>query len=570
MKSFLLTIRNMFYLISYASKKTFYAIFGLSVLISFLELLGLGILIPLIFFLIDPNSLANTAFLNNIFFSNYDLSIIKFSEFNIAVILISFFFLKNIFQIYLTYLSNKLIFRNQNFFSLSLYKKYLLSNYSIFKKKHSSELLRNVIHQAAELSSKIINPFLLIFREILLITIIVIFFLITNFNTTIFVLFFFVILTIFYIKISRRYLQKLGEKMQILTVKRLKNFQNSISLLKEIKIYQKINFFLNRFHNLNIVDANYGIKSSIIKILPRSYFEIIAVLTVSIFFLIYIDLNDRSTISSLVAFLFIAGYKLLPSSNRIVNSFQTIMLYSAVTFNLKKEIQKNIEKENKTIIKFNKSIIFKKIDFSYSNNNKIFNKTDFEIKKNCIIGIFGPSGSGKSTLFDIIFNLVNSEYQILIDDLEFNKKNFESKTFKFGYVPPKVFLTDETLFENIAIAEDDNKINKTKVFESSKIANCYNFCTELNKSFDTKIGEYGSTLSTGQVQRIGIARALYNEPDILIMDEATNSLDKEAQKKVFDNLKEKNLTIVFCSHDQSLLKYCDYYYKLENSKLILS
>jgi len=186
-----------------------------------------------------------------------------------------------------------------------------------------------------------------------------------------------------------------------------------------------------------------------------------------------------------------------------------------------------------------------------------------------LIGIKGPSGSGKSTLADILLGLLSStEGKVLVDNRDIFE-NLLSWQKKASYVPQSIFLTDDKLSRNIALGIEDEKIDKKKLEEAVLAVELDGFVNSLPSGLDTIVGERGSRLSGGQKQRIGLARALYNNPRLLVLDETTNSLDKETEKKIIETiLKIKDdKTIIFISHDKEVLKNCDLVYTINNKKV---
>ena len=186
------------------------------------------------------------------------------------------------------------------------------------------------------------------------------------------------------------------------------------------------------------------------------------------------------------------------------------------------------------------------------------------------LGIVGMSGSGKSTLVDIIIGMLTpTDGSLHIDGEEINDSVRVSWQKNIGYVPQEVILSDSTMAENIAFAEDRSKINIEQVIACSKLANIHDFISNLPNGYDFKVGEGGKSLSGGQKQRVGIARALYNDPDLIIYDEATSSLDLETEKTVLESVQKiaERKTVILISHNPESIEFCDKIILLENGKL---
>ena len=218
---------------------------------------------------------------------------------------------------------------------------------------------------------------------------------------------------------------------------------------------------------------------------------------------------------------------------------------------------------------FNKSIQLKNIDFDYGNSKSIIKSVNIEIFKGSTIGIKGSSGSGKSTLIDILTGLLDPKKgQVLVDGEDISK-NLISWKEQIGYVPQEIFLLDDTIKNNIAFGVEEKFINDDLIKESLNKAGLKEFINELPHGVQTTTGERGARLSGGQSQRIAIARALYNKPSILILDEATNSLDIPNENKILDTIKTNlaDITVIIVSHRTNTFKICDKVYTIDNGTL---
>ena len=238
-----------------------------------------------------------------------------------------------------------------------------------------------------------------------------------------------------------------------------------------------------------------------------------------------------------------------------------------------KKLQKQKFSENNYILPFNDKITLRQITYNYPNTSQsVLKNINISISANKRIGIVGKTGSGKTTLVDIILGLLNAQSgNLLVDGQIINRNNQKSWQNSIGYVPQKIFLTDDTIAANIAFGVDVKDIEYDKIVQASKIANLHEFVTnELPLQYQTSIGERGVRLSGGQSQRIGIARALYHEAKVLVFDEATSALDSQTEKVVMEavNNLSKNITIILIAHRLSTVKNCDIIFKLDKGQLI--
>tara|TARA_B100001173_G_C15903089_1_gene510745 strand:- start:281 stop:982 length:702 start_codon:yes stop_codon:yes gene_type:complete len=219
---------------------------------------------------------------------------------------------------------------------------------------------------------------------------------------------------------------------------------------------------------------------------------------------------------------------------------------------------------------FKEKISLNNISFSYDRFNNILIDANFEIRKGESIGIIGQSGEGKSTLADIIIGLLEpNKGQIKVDGINMKNLNLISWKKNIGYVPQEIFLIDDSIKNNIALGVSDDQISLDNLNKAINKSQLSDFINSLNKKIDSKVGERGVQLSGGQRQRIGIARALYNNPEILILDEATSSLDVKTEKEFMNaiNLLKREKTLIIISHRFSTIKDCDKIYEIKNKSL---
>jgi ABC-type bacteriocin/lantibiotic exporter with double-glycine peptidase domain len=221
-------------------------------------------------------------------------------------------------------------------------------------------------------------------------------------------------------------------------------------------------------------------------------------------------------------------------------------------------------------LSFKSNIILKNLEYSYPNiNKKVLDNINLEIKSNSTIGLIGESGSGKTTLIDLIIGILNpSKGDIFVDDsnIKNNKRLWQNN---IGYIPQFIYLIDDSIKKNIALGVREDKIDEKKIIESIKISQMESFVKELPNKTNTKIGELGVRLSGGQRQRIGIARALYFDPNLLVLDEATSSLDDATEKEIIDSINHMRgkKTIIISSHKKSILKECDEIFEISDKKI---
>ncbi len=568
-------VKDILQILKEEDKKKFTFIILLMIVNTLFEVFGLGLIIPLISIVTNENFIFENKY---IYFIYSQLNFNETSSFILffCFLILFFFLIKTIILLFITY---KLIrFSNYLNYNLTtrLFSIYLNQPFVFFLKINSSELLRNlrdeigrcvkgVIHSSAEIISE----------TLLLVSIIVFLFLIEPF-ATIFALVFFSSIGLLYYFATKNILFNWGEKKLILESKRYKNVIQSFNGIKEIILSHTQEDFSNNY-KVNSKESIYiDGNSDFISKIPRNLFEL---LTILVFVLIMSNfiLNEKKIEESLVILgLFgFAAFKILPSANKILNSFQLIKYHLPSFYLIKKEINREPQsnhKNNNQDMEFSKNIKIKNLFFKYENTNKfILENINLDIEKNSMIGIIGQSGSGKSTLINLICGLIlPSKGEILIDDKKeiLNSNRWHSK---IGIIPQEIFLFDDTIKKNIAFNMNDELIDEERLNLSIKYSNLTNFINDLDQKENTLVGERGLRISGGQKQRIGIARLIYRNSDLIILDEATSNLDNETEKSIMDSIKnfKGKKTIIIITHKRNTLENCDKVFSLKNKNLTL-
>lgn len=541
----------------------------------FLELAGIGMIFPVIEVLLDRESEIFTKidFYISYFFPNFELD----KRFLILFFLLSIFVLKNIFLFFLQWFAVSFNVKFIKEISTDLMNRYLNIEYVFFTKKNSSEILRNVINECSVLNKKILIPLLFTLMDILILFGIAALLLLVEFKITLIIILFSITLVLLYYFLSKKYLYKLGLERQLFSRMVLKITQETFHGLKIIKVLKKENYFKNLFSKNMEKNLNVEKKGGLIIFAPKLFTEVLFV-SIFIFIVIYLlKINTNFTdILPQLSIYFIAAVRLIPCINRLSLNVQTIkygkssidLLYNE--FNLLNNDNKITTNENKELTKF-ENIELKDINFNYNQGKIVLNQINLKIKKGSIIGIIGKTGEGKSTLINIIIGLLKpNSGSIFLDDKLLKTNLYKFKNF-IGYIPQETFLIEGTILQNIIFTLEKNfEYDKKRLENAIKWSKVDNFLNKLQDDIDLLVRERGSNLSGGQQQRISIARALYRDPKILILDESTNSLDEETESEIMDDIcqlkKEKSIIII--SHRKSSLKNCDHIYEIKDRKLI--
>lgn len=536
-------------------------------LISILEILGIGLIFPIVAFIVEPESInliRNYDHFNFLLNKN-DIEIISL----VLGLTLFVFFIKSILNIFFLKLQYNYIFNKLLELSSNLLRNYITKKYDFFLKRKISHLVSNILVQVPEVIYNFFQPLMLLISEVTLIVLILIFLTFLNFKIILICLIFVFFALIFY-QITSKKIKEFG-LIRIQNEKQKTQWiQQPLYGIKETIVHNKKDFFYEKFLNHETKSINILKKYFLFLDLPKIILEFFAVLTFITIIFFFRNTELKSLIPTIATFGF-ASYRILPSINRIINSLQRINFSNRALNEVIKDFTLNTFKNNETSkIKFEKKIILKNINFKYKNKT-VFKNLNLQIKKNTFIGICGKSGSGKTTLANVLLGLLSpNRGQILVDNTKIVKSNLRFFQNILSYVPQNVYLFNGSIQENISMEYKVEKIDRKKLKRVVKLSKLHDFVKSLKGNYHSKVGEDGINISGGQKQRIGIARALYRTPEIIILDESTNSLDKKTEAEIIKYLKKlsNEKTIILISHNTDAIKNCDKVYELVKFKLI--
>ena len=538
------------------------------------EMLSIGLIIPILASLTsdDPNSFLNMQkFFDLIPFVDF-VSKKETIMFLISV-LVLIYFAKTIFLTFLSFFQSRFINNLVAGTSINLFERYLYQDYIFHIQRNSSKLIQNITREVELMVNVFLFSLISFVSEILIVAgISIILILIEPFGFIATLIIFGTIALIF-MKFTKEQVKKWGELRRTHQTSSIQHLQQGINGIKEIKLIGNENQFLEYFKFHIKKSAKIGTRLLVLRDLPKIYLELIAVLALLILIFILLKLNySLDNVVIIIGLFAAAAFKILPCVNRILGSFVN-MRYGIASLNIiYKDLNIQISKASNKFFRekklsFKSNIILKNLEYSFPNiNKKVLDNINLEIKSNSTIGLVGESGSGKTTLIDLIIGILNpSKGDIFVDDsnIKINKRLWQNN---IGYIPQFIYLIDDTIKKNIALGVREDKIDEKKITESIKISQMENFVKELPNKANTKIGELGVRLSGGQRQRIGIARALYFDPNLLVLDEATSSLDEATEKEIIDSISHMRgkKTIIISSHKKSILNECDEIFEIRD------
>ena len=537
------------------------------------ELLSITLVLPVIAVISDDDFLIKYPLIESFIFfidsnSKYELLIY------FMFIFMFVYLVKSIVLAYIVNHNYKFIFSLQSSFSNRLFKGYLTHPFSFHLKKNSAELIQNSILIVNNVTSSLVSIIQLATELISAFSIGILVVIISP-STIIITALVFVPSIYLFLKILKNKLTFWGKQFQYHDNNRIQLLQQGLSTVKEIKLISKEDFFSKNYAKHTLGGASFARKQQFFQAMPRLFIEFLMMLTLTLIvsFLIFSG-EEFNSILILLGVFAAASFRLLPSMNRITSSIQTLRYSSSFIKTLENdlvEISKiEINPFSSQKITINEKIIIQNLSFSYPDSkNLILDNINLEICKGNMIGIIGTTGEGKSTLVNIILGLLSPNCgNIIVDGVNIfsNLKSWQQNT---GYVPQTISLIDDSLRRNIAFGLEDDKIDDKLIIDCLFKTELKNLYDSLENGLDTKLGERGIRFSGGERQRIGIARALYNNPEVIVFDEATSSLDVKTENEIMDsiNLISNNKTVIMITHRPRTLKNCDKVFKINNGKL---
>ncbi len=543
-------------------KRLFFYLF-INLINILLEILGLSVFLILIVTLLDSNSKIQI------------LSYFQFLRDNITftlLLLLFVFSFKTLFQIFCLFYQKKIEIDFQKIIFFKLYKKYLFLDFEDSSKTNSIVKLR---YLTVETKSVILffSSILKIITEIIYVLGILIFLLFNYLKLTLIVIMVILFFGSIYYLIFKSNLSLFSKQRIYFDNILHKKIIQSINGLNEIKIYTLENFFYKKIEfNLDKVNR-FNLYTSFISSTPRYYFELLIILIFvgTIFVLKHIYNYENTLIIETLALLALCLLRSFPSFSKILSGFQELNSKMPSVKVVSQQLSENdnlkfLNNSKLKIEKFN-SINLSNICFRYDKNDEyILKDLNLSFSKGNIIGFFGKTGSGKSTLINIISGLIKPS----IGKIFVNQKHIERVPHNyFSYVPQKPLIINDTIKSNIAFGVENENIDLSKLNHAIEKCELREFTQKLSNGINEIISEDGKNISGGQAQRISIARAIYFDRQILILDESTNSLDLATERNIINFLNElkHEITIIMISHNLESLKICNEVYELKGKKL---
>ena len=573
MKEFL---KQFFYLLDPQAKKAVPFLIAVFLISSVLDVVGIGLIGVFLGLLTNPQYLLEK--LKYIHISPTGFSEQKLVFYSGLLIIVAFV-TKAVLSLLI---QSKIVFFCQ---SMSIRLKtrimtaYQYAPYTYHLKRNSAHLLSRVQENTNSFISNTLMAVVTLVSNVIVTFMILFFLLCVHPFLTVFLIIMFASLGLGYDYFTKHSLTTMGRTVAVINGEIIKNVHQGLHGLNEVRVLGKENYFLDRLTQLSTQFAHAYGTLTVLQLGPRYLIEnAIAIFIVGLSLIGLAAGSDMASIVAMVGMFGAAGARLLPTVNQIISSINQIRGYSHHMHLIYIELTE-LDQLVGLVLKAKSALAEGKLNFSEIRLEKVcyqypetthaaLENVDMTIYKGQSIGLIGPSGAGKSSLVNLILGFLEPQQgQMRVDGKHID--DLRAWLNNFAYIPQSIFLLDDTLRRNVALGVEDHEIDEKRVLNSINMAQLSEVVNHLPNGLDTAIGEAGIRLSGGQRQRVALARAFYHERDVIIMDEATSSLDNETEKEVINTIKllKGNKTLIVIAHRLSTVEHCDVLYRLDHGRV---
>lgn len=497
-----------------------------------------------------------------------------------ALLLVAIFIFKNSFLLFLKYFESRFIYNRRYLFSIRLMRAYMQAPYTFYLQRNTSELLRNSTSEVNILINNVLGPTLKILKDSILALSIVVFLFFVEPVITMFVAVFMGGAAAIFLFLTQKKMKQYGEQEQEYRKQMLKAARQGFGGIKDARVLNREEDFIEAFREMAFKSSRLQMLRTFISNIPRPVIESIAVISIIIIALVMV-LQDRpiADIVPIIALFGIAIVRIMPAIQQITQMV-TELRYHIVSVNpvyddleelknAQREFKADRKKNEKTT--FNNSIEIKDLYYNYPNSEEQALKgVSLEIQQGKAVAFVGSSGAGKTTIADVILGLLEPQQGDILVDGTSIFSSISAWQRNIGYIPQFIYLSDDTLRRNIAFGLPDSRIDEEKILKAVELAQLRELVDRLPDGLDTRVGERGTRFSGGQRQRVGIARALYHDPQVLVMDEATSALDNITEGHIIEAIEalKGDRTIIMIAHRLTTVINCDSLIFMENGVVI--
>ena len=546
-----------------------------------LETAGVSLILPLLSAILDRESFAANEIV--IFFMN----LFHFEDVNafiylLLAALIFMYVFKAVYLLFSTYLQSRFVNRNRCRCTTNLLSQYLHRPYEYYLYAETSTILRTIYGDMDNIFNLLLQCMNLA-AELVVSVCLGVFLLVMDFKMMCVVVGLLLAVTIFVTKVVKPRLNVIGEAAREEQAGLYKWILQSVTGIKDVKVHDKIEYFTERYRGNASAYADYQVKNNVMTNLPRLLIETVAIVGI----LLYVGISmaagvEMESLLPLISAFALAAMRLLPSVNR-VNTYMANIAYYESALNY---IYENVDTQalsrqeeldayrlanpNTKEISLKEEILLKDITFAYPNTDKkIFDRADMKIPVGKSVGVVGASGAGKTTVVDVLLGLLELQGGKITSDGVDIFDNYSAWLSHVGYIPQSIYMLDDSIRNNIAFGVKEEDIDDARVWEVLEQAQMKEFVEQLPDQLDSQIGERGVRISGGQRQRLGIARALYHDPELLIFDEATSALDNDTETAIMEAIDTLHgqKTMVIIAHRLRTIENCDMIYEVKDGKI---
>ena len=542
---------------------------------SVLELMGVSLILPFVQLVMDTDGTDNALFqwFGRLVGAESQRELLIW----LGLLLIAVYLIKNTYLLFAKYVQLRFVFNNRLELSGRLMRNYMKKPYPFHLEKNSSEILRSVTSDVNNLYELVMDVIDLV-SNLLIIAMLAVYLLYTDVVITLVVAALLGLCSYFYFAIMRKRTVDYGKQNQIYNGKMIQAVNQALGGIKEIKVLARENYFVRAYEENGRYYASSLKKSQFYRNAPKYLIETVCVCGVLATILIKLQMGaDVQELVPQLSVFAMAAFRLLPSVNQVNNLLNGILFLKPSIDRIYEDLQEAGAKKNERPperdyrrLPAADAVRFEHVTFRYPGTEKeILSDLSVELPLKKSIGFVGSSGAGKTTFMDLLLGLLSPDQgRICYGDSDIRDYP-DAWGHKLGYIPQSIYLADDTIRRNVAFGIPDSEISEEQVRRALEEAQLLEFADGLEEGLDTMVGESGVRLSGGQRQRIGIARALYQQPEILVLDEATSALDTETEQAVMEAVERfrGRCTLLMIAHRTSTLENCDQIYRLEDGKL---